>query len=85
MHYEYPLDSVPICNGFSDLAHKMLDFIFRFTKEFGSITYKILFCSIDRSVLEYCSPLWSPHYHIFSILLESVQCKFIRFLWIKSG
>lgn len=63
---------------------KMLGFIIRNTKSFTSIeSITRLYFSFVRSRLEYCAPIWDPyvHYHISSI--ETIQNRFLRYLYFK--
>ena len=63
-------------------ATKMLSFILRNSKLFKhSKTKIVLYNSLVRSQLEYCSIIWRPHYATHSLRLERVQK---RFLWYLS-
>ncbi|KAL1447264.1 hypothetical protein WDU94_006607 [Cyamophila willieti] len=65
-------------------AFKTLGFLFRYSREFKSPhTLKILFCSLIRSSLEYCSTIWSPGYECHIDQIENVQKKFLRMLAYK--
>lgn len=65
-------------------AFRTLGFLFRYSREFKSpLTLKILYCSLIRSSLEYCSTVWSPRYGVYIDLIESVQKKFLRMLAYK--
>lgn len=60
-------------------AFKMLGFILRICKDFKNPITKItIFSCLVRSILEYCSTVWNPHYSVYIKRLESVQK---RFLW----
>lgn len=59
-------------------ASKMLGFILRNTKGFHTKTKIMLYYSLVRSILEYCSVVWRPHYATHTFRLERVQK---RFLW----
>lgn len=62
-------------------ANQLLGFVFRSTKGFKkpqSIIY--LFNTLVRSILEYGSPIWSPHYKVHVDEIERVQKKCLRFL-----
>lgn len=62
-------------------ATKSLGFLFRVSKNFRSAkTVKIIFCSLVRSHLEYCSQVWNPSYSVYIDKLEMVQRKFLRYL-----
>lgn len=57
-----------------------LGFLFRVGKEFTDIyCLKQLYCSLVRSTLEYCSPVWNPYYCNGVDRIEAVQRRFIRF------
>src|SRR5579863_9990894 len=48
-------------------------------------TPRLLYLHIVRSLLEYCSPVWSPHQQYLSDSIERVQKNFIRYLCFISG
>lgn len=62
----------------SGRARKMLGFVSRSTREFSVHTYRILYCSMVRPVLEYASVVWSPHFTVHKRTLEDVQERFLR-------
>ena len=65
---------------------RLLGFVFRTLKDFNNINVlKDVYCAIVRSLLEYASPVWSPHYNVHVALLEKVQRKFLRVLGYKIG
>ncbi len=65
-------------------AYKMLGFVIRNAKDFSDCdTLKLLFTSLVRSRLEYCSVVWCPIYDIYVSNLETVQRKFLKFLSFK--
>lgn len=67
-------------------AYRMLGFLHRTTKEFNDInSIKVLYISLVRSILEYCSPVWSPNYSLQKNLIERIQYKFCRMLFYKFG
>jgi hypothetical protein len=58
---------------------QMLGFVLRNTKEFKRPSTKILlYQSLVRSGLEYCSQVWSPQYDVHIKRIERIQK---RFLW----
>jgi len=59
-------------------AMSVLGFIKRWSKEFDDTT-KLLFTSLVRPILEYCSSVWSPQYQVHIDRIESVQNKIILF------
>lgn len=62
-------------------ANQLLGFIFRSTKDFkGTHSFLYLFTTLVRSVLEYGSPIWSPHYKVHIDNIERVQRKCLRIL-----
>ncbi|CAH2097315.1 unnamed protein product [Euphydryas editha] len=62
-------------------AFRMLGFVLRNCKEFKSPRTKItLYNCLVRSLLEYCSVVWNPHYNVHINRLESVQKRFLRHL-----
>lgn len=61
-------------------ASRVLGCIFRIAKNFTDVyCLKSLYCSLSRSVLEYCSEVWSPNYSNGVERIESVQRRFLRF------
>ena len=65
-------------NSISVKGSKLLGFVIRNTKYFSTQATKMVYCSLVRSVLEYCSVVWSPFFQIHSDSLEAVQHKFLR-------
>ena len=60
-------------------ATRLLGFILRTCKMFTQAKTKImLYNSLVRSILEYCSTVWRPHYSTSSLRIERIQK---RFLW----
>ena len=60
-------------------ALKTLGFFLRNCKEFKKPDTKIcLYNALVRSILEYCSVVWNPHYKKYKNRIESIQK---RFLW----
>jgi len=66
-------------------ALKVLGFIRHNTWKFkNSICIKVLYCSLVRSILEYCSVVWNHlDTGIWVNKLESVQNRFLKFLATK--
>lgn len=48
-------------------------------------TYKILFNTYVRSLLEYGSTIWNPYYHTYTHIVENIQRKFTRIVCYKFG
>lgn len=66
-------------------ASSMLGFIIRSCKQFKDLTtFKILYFSYVRSILEYASQVWNPGYAIHKNRIESVQNRFLRYLNFRS-
>lgn len=70
----------------SSRASSLLGFIFRVTKDFRSpATLVILYKSLIRPVLEYCSVIWSPYQSGHVDMLDQIQRRFVRILGMKAG
>lgn len=73
-------------NAITHKAKNMLSFIKRFTYNFNDpYTLKTLYISYVRSLLEYCSVVWSPHLVTYEDRIESVQKQFVLFALRKLG
>lgn len=72
-------------NTLTQKGFKNLGFINRYCKDFSHVTFKILFCSLVRSGLEYASAVWSPYYFSHINDIEKVQNKFLRNCAFKLG
>lgn len=58
-----------------------LSSVIRWSREFNDINIsKILYQSLVRQDLEYCSVLWCPHYDVQTKRIESLQKKFMLFV-----
>lgn len=58
-------------------ARRILGFVFRNSKEFKKLsTKKLLFTSLVRSKLEYCSVVWNPNYQVHKDRIELIQRRF---------
>ena len=66
-------------------ALKMWGFIWRICKDLSPLSLKTLYCSLVRSKLEYCSPVWTPIYKVDLEMLEKIQKRFLRTLEFKVG
>ena len=63
---------------------RMLGFIKRHTKHIlDTRAVTCLYNSLVRSILEYCSTIWSPNYICHIERLERVQRKFVKYLLFK--
>lgn len=66
-------------------ANKMLGFVLRTSKPFNNPQTKIiLYKTLVRSNLEYCSQVWSPHYNVHKQRVERVQKRFLHQLSLKN-
>ena len=67
-------------------AHQLVGFIKRTCCDFTNTTaIKSIYIALVRSILEYCSVVWSPHQKSSIDRIERVQRKFIKFLCFKEG
>lgn len=72
------------CNKMVKKAYKMIGFLFRSLSKFKNYeTYKLLYFTYVRSGLEYCTPVWNPHYNVYIDSIERVQRYFTRALFKK--
>lgn len=66
-------------NNIVNRSFRLLGFVLRNCREFKSPLSKIcVFNCLVRSILEYCSPVWTPMYDIHKKRVESINK---RFLW----
>lgn len=62
-----------------DKSYKMLGFVLRVSKDFKKpSTLVMLYNSLVRSVLEYCSAAWNPQYNIYIDSIEKIHNKFLK-------
>lgn len=62
----------------------MLGFISRSASKFTNpSTFKLLYNSYVRPILEYASSIWNPYYGTYTEAIESVQRKFTRMFCFK--
>ncbi|KAL3287461.1 hypothetical protein HHI36_001932 [Cryptolaemus montrouzieri] len=64
-------------------AYRMLGFIVRHSVGFSADTFKLLYCSLVRSTLEYGTCICSPFYSCDIDCLEKVQRKFLTYLYFR--
>lgn len=65
-------------------ASKMYGFIVRKCRLFTNIKcIRMLYITYVRSVLEYCSVVWSPYYDNHKYSIEKIQNKFLRYIYYK--
>lgn len=74
-------------NHYSNIKNKalrVLGFINRNSRDFKDpLTYKVLYFTLVRPILEYASQVWSPQYKEHIDFLEMVQRKFLKSLAYK--
>ena len=64
----------------------MLGFLMRVCDDMcDPYTLKSLYCTLVRSLLEYCSVVWAPYYDVHKNRIESLQRKFVRYALRKLG
>ncbi|KAI5721013.1 hypothetical protein M8J77_014623 [Diaphorina citri] len=61
-------------------CHRILGYIHRNSRGLSSEAFCVLFKALVRSLLEYASNVWSPHYDVHINSLERVQKRFLRCL-----
>lgn len=65
-------------------SYRMIGFIFRCGKYFTSqSSMRLLYSSLVRNRLEYCSTVWNPFYTNANDQIERVQKKFTRMFYFK--
>ena len=73
-------------NTIVNKANNMLSFIKRFSYHFRDpYTIKTLYVAYVRSILEYCSVVWSPYQVVHCNRIESVQKQFLLYALRKLG
>ena len=65
-------------------ASKLLGFVVRNCNHFSLEATRLVYCSLVRSILKYCSVVWSPYHQIHINSVERVQHKFLRHCAYKS-
>lgn len=83
--FDSKLTFKPHIDNIISRALKQLGFIYRTSNHFSAYTFKILYCSLVRSIMEYNSVIWHPSYHTDINSLENVQHKFLRYYAYKMG
>ena len=80
------LSFVPHMNDMVSRALRTLGFVKRCTSDFRNPSaIRLLYISLVRPLLEYCSTVWNPLYACHIHRIEQVQRKFLRYLSFKSG
>lgn len=65
-------------------AYRILGFVLRQSRDFSNINaIRALYDSLVKSHMEFNSGIWSPHEAKYSLMLERIQNKFTRFLYLK--
>jgi len=60
-------------------AYRSLGFVLRNTVDFRNpCSIKILYTSLVRPILEYCSPVWNPYHHSQIMSIEKIQHRMLR-------
>ena len=70
-------------NNICSRAMRALGFVKRNSTDFGAETVRLLYFTLVRPILEYNSPVWSPHFQNQIQKIESIQRKFIRYYCYK--
>lgn len=64
----------------------MLGFVNRNTRLFSNVRcLNILYVALVRSIVDYCSVIWSPSYSTHITRIEKLQRRFIKLLCYRSG
>lgn len=84
--FDRKLTFVPHMEHIIAKASRMVGFIVRNAREFRKAkTKKILYGCLVRSILEYGSVIWRPHYATHSLRIERIQKRFLRHLAYSVG
>lgn len=84
--FDKKLTFVPHIETTIKKASRIMYFVNRFAKPFKDNKVKILlYYSLVRSILEYCSVVWRPHFATHSLRLERIQKKFLSNLAFTNG
>lgn len=71
-------------DGIINKTYKMLGFISRLTKDFKkSDCLQMLYNTLVRSNLEYCTTVWSPNHELHILKLERIQKSYTRLLFFR--
>lgn len=73
------LSFIPHISAVSMRCHRLLGYIFRSSRGLSSVSFRLLYISLVRSLLEYACVVWSPYYNVHELLLERVQKKFLHY------
>jgi hypothetical protein len=79
--FDEKLTFVPHIESIIKKASRMLYFVGRNIKVFKGVKIKtIIYNGLVRSILEYCSVVWRPHYATHSLRIERIQKRFVTYL-----
>lgn len=80
LRFDVHIDSI------ASRAYKQLGMILRLARPFKKpFTYKVLYYSFVRSVLEFASVVWNPQYTVHIDRIEGIQNKFLKSLDYRTG
>ena len=72
-------------NNICNRALRSLGFVTRNTGDFSDAgTIRAIYFSIVRSLLEYCTPIWTPYQTTLTNKIEKINQKFLRLLKFKN-
>ncbi|KAL1446370.1 hypothetical protein WDU94_006570 [Cyamophila willieti] len=60
-------------------CHRLLGYVFRTSKGLSSDSFRLLYISLIRSLLEYACVVWSPSYNVQEVLVDRVQRRFLSY------
>lgn len=70
----------------TEKAYRMLGFVLRVSRDFRHIsTVLLLYNCFVRTILEYASVVWNPHYQVYVEKLEWIQNKFYKQLIYRAN
>lgn len=71
-------------NNIVNRAYKSLGFVIRMSNDFKQAkTFKVLYCTLVRSILEYATQIWNPRYSTYITRIEAIQKKFLKYLCFR--
>lgn len=84
--FDYKITFVKHIEILSAKAYSLLGFLMRICNDFDDpLTLKVLYYAHIRSILEFASVVWYPNYDVHIRKIESVQKKFLKFIFYKFG
>ncbi|KAI5725626.1 hypothetical protein M8J77_017865 [Diaphorina citri] len=79
--FDCQMSFIPHINMITSKASKVLGYVFRTCKDLPHVlSFKILFCSLGRGILEFASPIWNPSYSCHIQSLERIQHKALKMM-----